>query len=208
MNKAGLAARDSLMSERTYLSFDLRIEPWGDGYRAPVVGSPVGGGAAAHFTASTEEIVPLAWGDITEIRAFGQRLFDSVFDGEVRSFLRQSQEEVRQRGSPGLRIRLQLSDVPELGQLPWEYPYDPTPDNYLCLSKATPVVRYLDLPQRIRPLAVEPPLKVLVMIASPEDQPAVDADGEWTTLSGAVQQMEPRGRVVLERIEEASLNAL
>jgi hypothetical protein len=101
----------------------------------------VGGGAAAHFTTGMEEVVPLAWGGVAEIKAFGQRLFNSVFDGEVRSFLRQSQEEARQKGSPGLRIRLQLNDVPELGQLPWEYLYDPTLDNYLCLSKATPVVR-------------------------------------------------------------------
>ena len=38
----------------------------------------------------------------------------------------------------------------------------------------TPIVRYLDLPQRIRPLAVTPPLRVLAMISSPDDYPQLD----------------------------------
>ena len=50
-----------------------------------------------------------------------------------------------------LRLRLHLSEVPELLNLPWEYLYDPSANNFLALSVDTPLVRYLDLPERIQP---------------------------------------------------------
>ena len=63
----------------------------------------------------------------------------------------------------GLRIRLLLTDVPELAGLPWELLYDPADDQFLNLSSQTRVVRYLDVLQREEPLAMEAPLRVLVM---------------------------------------------
>jgi hypothetical protein len=74
----------------------------------------------------------------------------------------------------GLRIRLGLSDCPELADLPWEYLYDKRNNRFLCLSDRTPFVRYLDLPQPVGTLAVTPPLRVLVVIASPVEHPALD----------------------------------
>ena len=69
--------------------------------------------------------------------------------------LRSSLDEAS-RQDAGLRIRLRLTDVPELADLAWEYLYNPTLNRFLALSVETPIVRYLDLPQRIRPLAVTP----------------------------------------------------
>jgi hypothetical protein len=52
--------------------------------------------------------------------------------------------------------------------LPWEFLYDPR-RGYVCLSTSTPLVRYIALPQPVRPLTVTPPLRVLGMEASPEN---------------------------------------
>lgn len=196
------------MAEITYLNFDLRIEPWQGGYRSRVGGSPVGDGAAAPFVPPAEALRPDSDTTAKELRAFGQQLFRAAFEDEVLGALRRSQDEAQRRGVTGLRVRLHLTDVPELAGLPWEYLCDPVGDQFLCLHTATPVVRYLDLPQRIRPLAVEPPLRILALIASPGDQPALDAEAEWTRLREAVATLEKNGQVELERIDAATLPAL
>jgi len=140
-------------------------------------------------------------------KSFGGRLFQAVFGGEVRGCLRSSMDEADRQGA-GLRIRLRLAEVPELADLPWEYLYNPALNRFLVLSIETPIVRYLDLPERIQPLAVKPPLKVLVMISSPRDYPPLDVEGEWEKLSEALDDLEQRRLVTLERLEEATLTAL
>ena len=86
------------------------------------------------------------------IRDFGAGLYKAVFSGDVQTCLRSSMAATERQGIR-LRLRLHLSDVPELLNLPWEYLYDPSANNFLALSVDTPLVRYLDLPERIQPLA-------------------------------------------------------
>jgi len=50
--------------------------------------------------------------------------------------------------------------------LPWEYLYSPMGKRFLSLSTHTPIVRYLELPQKVSPLNVQAPLRILVMMAS------------------------------------------
>ena len=71
-------------------------------------------------------------------------------------------------------------------ELPWEYLYDAALDRFFSHSTSTPIVRYLDLAQSIKPLAVTPPLKVLVMIASPSDYETLDVEGEWQKIETAM----------------------
>ncbi|MFN2224885.1 MAG: hypothetical protein ACK2UY_01225, partial [Anaerolineae bacterium] len=119
------------MDEWTYLNFDLRLEQRGEGlYRARVVGAPLPGSATADFLL-TGLSAPPALGpsatppDPADLRAFGKGLFQSVFGGEVLSYLRGSRDEARRQGVTGLRLRLLMADVPELAALPWEYLLDP-----------------------------------------------------------------------------------
>jgi hypothetical protein len=64
--------------------------------------------------------------DAPELHAakeFGGRLFSAVFSGEMIAQLRGSVEQSLS-SDRGLRIRLRLTDVPELSDLPWEFLYD------------------------------------------------------------------------------------
>ena len=217
---------------KTYLNFDLRVEPWADGYRSLVIDSPVHGNASSLFllsaqqvshatgleqtrratdhrkltpvehTMSPQQVVPL------DPRTLGQVLFEAVFHGEVYSLLRRSQDEVARQGADGLRIRLLLTDVPALAELPWEILYDPARNQFLSLSTQTPVVRYLDVLDREATLAMEPPLRVLAMISAPNDQPPLDVEEEWAKLNGALAGLSAEGKIVLQRLESASLGEL
>jgi len=81
------------------------------------------------------------------VQEFGRTLFDSLVVGEVRSRYDVSQREATGQGK-GLRLKLRIQ-MPELAALPWEYLYDSRQAEYVCLSRNTPVVRYLELPQPI-----------------------------------------------------------
>jgi hypothetical protein len=201
------------MAAVDYLNFDLEIERVDEGYRV-ASDSPVGQASAAFSLPFSEteleglleqlEQADASRGEIG--RAFGARLFEAVFDGEVRACLRGSLDEAERLGL-GLRIRLRLGEAPELADLPWEYLYHTSLDRYLALSALTPLVRYLELPERIRPLGVTAPLRILVVISSPRDQAPIDAEGEWTRLRVAMRELVERGLVVLERVP-ATLAAL
>ncbi|MFQ5858614.1 MAG: CHAT domain-containing protein, partial [Anaerolineae bacterium] len=217
------------MVEMMYLDFDLLIERSETGYRARVLNSPAGQAttdlASTIAQTDTEEFLADIGrpqrGILRDARrtgspkaeardavtAFGARLFAALFAGEVGTCLRRSLDEAH-RQSAGLRIRLRLTDVPELADLPWEYLYDPTSRDFLTLSVETPLVRYLDLPHRIEPLAVQPPLRILVVIAGPTDYVQLDADQEWLALQQALSELEGRGRIALERLDETTIPAL
>jgi len=196
------------MAQPIYLNFDLELERRADGYGAQVVASPLDRACCSEFNLSLDEAPPGDLASLDEIKAFGTRLFQAVFSDEIYSYLRLSQDEAERQGADGLRIRLILTEVPELADLPWEYLYDPGRAQFLSLSTKTPIVRYLDLSERVQPLTVKPPLRVLVMISSPKDQPALDVDQEWTQLSHALAELQAAGRVELELLKDATLPTL
>jgi tetratricopeptide (TPR) repeat protein len=210
------------MAEIDYLDFDLLIEPAEEGYAARVLSSPAGQacvGFSLPFSALELENFLLRVGrtrrgvrrlespEMEAAKAFGGHLFKTVFGGDVRGCLRSSLDEAGRQGA-GLRVRLRLAEVPELADVPWEYLYNPTLNRFLVLSVDTPLVRYLDLPERIRPLAVRPPLRVLVMISCPSDHTQLDVEREWAKLQVALGSLKQRGLLALDRLEQATLVAL
>jgi hypothetical protein len=211
--------------QRSYLNYDLAIEPGPDGgYRARVLDSPAGETRPVRvqmpFSDLELENLLLKVGqprrravrsmdapEVDAVRTFGARLFEAVFVPELRTALATSVHEAETAGA-GLRLRLRLTDCPELADIPWEYLYDGNARRFLALSEWTPVVRYLDLPGRIRPLAVEPPLRVLVMAASPVDFEPLDVEAEWAKVKDALRDVEAAGRVEVDRVPSGRLHDL
>jgi hypothetical protein len=201
------------MTPLHYLNFDLEIERDDGGYRVES-DSPIGQACSSFAKPFSDQELITILQDLNQAnasrdevgRSFGARLFEAVFDGEVRACLRGSLDEAERQGM-GLRIRLRLDEAPELVGLPWEYLYHPTLECYLALSVLTPLVRYLELPECMRPLTITPPLKVLAVISSPKGYAPIDAEGEWRRLCTSMQQLEQRRMVTLERIP-ATLSAL
>jgi hypothetical protein len=133
------------------------------------------------------------------VQGFGQQLFDALLVGEVRALYDVSRREAGQKGM-GVRLRL-IIQAPELAALPWEYLFDARLGAYICLSRNTPVVRYLEVAQPVLPLAVTPPLRMLVMLASPSDQDALDIERERRRLQEALGSLEAQGLLKLRWLE-------
>jgi formylglycine-generating enzyme required for sulfatase activity len=129
------------------------------------------------------------------VQDFGKDLFDALVAGEVRSRFDVSRREAHQQGK-GLRLKLRFLS-PEMAALPWEFLYDHRRGEYLCLSKNTPTIRYLELPQPIQSLTVTPPLRILAMIANPEDLEPLDVARERQRIETAIQDLHEEGFVNL-----------
>src|SRR5688572_7090981 len=133
---------------RNYENFDIEIAPDGEGYLARVR-SPCGE-ARAPFTVplSQQEVrilgLTVARGrhttrsvqtrEVDEVKAYGQRLFDSLFTGDVLACYHDSLARVRAGTATGLRVRMRLSEAPELAQVPWEYLFDRRSGRFLALE--------------------------------------------------------------------------
>ncbi len=100
--------------------------------------------------------------------AIGIELFQLRLPGDIGRACERSVDALRD--GDGLRLRLSFGREynHDLGGLPWELICRPDTRRFIANDQTTPVARYLDLSERIRPLEVEPPLKVLVVIASPD----------------------------------------
>jgi hypothetical protein len=205
-----------------YLDFDLLLERLEGGYRARLVSGPAGEGTitfALPFSDLELENFVLRIGrtrqglrgpetqQIEVVRTFGGKLFSTILTGALKDAFSRSLDIAQQQGK-GLRLRLRMMDAPELADIPWEYLYDSSAGRFLALSVESPVVRYLDLPERIRPLTVTPPLRILVMIAAPPGLPDLDVDREWESLNGALADLVARGVVTVDRLQQPTLSAL
>ena len=207
----------------SYQDFDLLIEPGPAGsYRARVLRSPAGECAPVQFTLPFSElelenfVLKVGQGrrrtrgpgrpENAPLKDFGGRLYGAVFQDELREVLQRSLSLTRAQQA-GMRLRLRLADTPELAGLPWEFLYDPRHNRFLAQSRRTPLVRYLDLPNPPQPLSVQGPLRLLVMISSPSDYPALDTEQEWSLLTSALAEQQAAGRVIIERLP-ASMSAL
>ncbi len=102
--------------------------------------------------------------DEQTVRDFGQELFSSLFQADVRSLFFESKRIAAGQGK-FLRLKLRILD-PQLAALPWEYLFDARQNEYLCLAPSTPLIRYLEVAQPPQPLRIEPPLRILGMMAS------------------------------------------
>jgi hypothetical protein len=139
-------------------------------------------------------------------RELGTKLFDTVFGPEVRACLRTSLERTQLDEDTGLRLKLRLQEVPELGNLPWEFIYDSGLFRFFAQSDNTPVVRYIEIPEKIRPLKVQLPLRVLVMVSSPTDYTSLNSQRERSLLEDALNPL--GNKVQVDWMDGSTLQSL
>ncbi|HET7738036.1 MAG TPA: CHAT domain-containing protein, partial [Tepidiformaceae bacterium] len=133
------------------------------------------------------------------VQEFGKALFAALLPSDIRGRYVVSREKAAAQGK-GLRLKLRVRP-PELAALPWEFLYDPDEADYICLSRSTPLVRYLEMPGAAQPLAIAPPLRVLAMVSSPSDMQSLDTARERQRVDEAMKDLVAAGRVELHWLE-------
>ena len=136
----------------------------------------------------------------TEIQRVGTELFSAVFTGEVEEAYRTSRAVAKERGE-SLQVRLRLV-APTLAALPWESLYDPEAGVYVCRKE--PLIRQIPTTDVMEPLSLDPPLRVLAMVAAPSDLPAIDAEAERMRLETALGPHIARGRILVEWLDDVT----
>jgi tetratricopeptide (TPR) repeat protein len=211
------------MSGLTYLDLDLMFTRDETGYRVQVLRSPAGDGQVAVFDAPFTELelenLALKMGrfrararrvesaPVAAAKDVGSRLYSAVFADAVHECLRRSLDHAREENAQ-LRIRLRLSDCPELANLPWEMLYDQGDDWFIALSNMTPVVRYVQLPDPPRALHVTLPLKILVIRSEPADYPELDLDAEWGHVAEALSELTDAGAIAFTELASPTMGDL
>lgn len=204
-----------------YLDFDLKILRLEGSYEARILASPRGTAQTEFKMPFTAEEIGRLLANITSVsgaqskidprpgaaREFGSRLFEAVFADQVRGFFFNSLASARNQNK-GLRVRLDLRDVPELGDLPWELFYESSTNRFLALSEETPLVRFDTDSYPVHPVTVTPPLRILVMISEPDAATPLDAQRDWIQLRHALEGPVNAGLIQLDLLENASSAAL
>lgn len=109
-------------------------------------------------------------------REIGSGLFKAVFTAEILACFRKSLEHSRSQ-KKRLRIRLRI-EAPELAALPWEFLYDEAAGDHVSLLRETALIRYLEMGRTSETLTLQPPLRILGMVASPSDLATLDVERE------------------------------
>ena len=135
--------------------------------------------------------------EVNTMKDFGVSLFDQAMRERVREFYNQCLGQANNQGK-GLRLRLSVD--PSLQELPWEFLATPQ-KTFLALNPRTPVVRYVEVPTTTSPLKTELPLRILVVIASPKDQTALDTAAEKGRIAAALDPLQEQGLVKVNYIE-------
>ncbi|TYL53836.1 CHAT domain-containing protein [Agromyces mariniharenae] len=135
-----------------------------------------------------------------EIHHIGRQLFDTVFTGSVLTAYRAS-AAVAKAKSESLQVRLRLTD-PRLAALPWESLYDSSADAYLCRKE--PFIRQYPRPDTLDVLQVDPPLRVLAMVATPRNLQPIDVKSEQLLLRSSLGSHIADGRIQLEWLNEVT----
>jgi outer membrane protein assembly factor BamD (BamD/ComL family) len=146
----------------------------------------------------------VASADEQDVQRVGRQLFDALFGGPVSGTYHASRSVAQER-QESLQIVLRL-EPPELTLLPWEALFDPHTDTYVCRQE--PVVRHLAASHTPKPLPVQPPLRILAVIASPTDLPELDTNTEREHLEEALAEQVAADRVELNWLTDATWSRL
>ena len=204
-----------------YLDFELHIAPGtGREYAVLVVKSPAGEASgtlkfpfdtltlenhlkgveiAVLKSGTVRRDIVMATPEVESVVDFGKQLFEALFVDQVQTTFRRSQDRARLERK-GLRVRLRI-DAPDLSALPWEFMYDASTGDYVCLSSDTPLVRYLQFDRPPEALTVTPPITILAMVASPNDRPTLDANREKERMQQATAGLQAAGLLHIEWLE-------
>src|SRR5260221_2548624 len=198
----------------TIATIELRCDQLGLQYAGDVLTDPLTSRERENVRWYLEEYVEWPYEQFLErgkkieasLAEFGKRLYPAICASPGAMGLVQAwrlQPEIQQR-----QISI-VSDIPRALSLPWELLHDE--QGFLVLRTRTPVSLVRRLPQRelgAFPTSFEPPLRILLVTARPDDAAFVDPRSIARELLDEVQQQIDAGAIALEFLRPPTLPAL
>ena len=229
-----LESDDSEIASYAYRPVEIRFGQGGvGGYPVAITASPAGNLAAQPCPLDAEALANQLWSSGVAIegaarrgttgigadapvllpsedaaRRVGAILYKSLFSAQAGAFLQGSLRSVDPQRGLGLRFLINTTDAPDLARLPWEFLYNPDQDDFLFSDRMKPVIRWLDVDQPPPKLVIEPPLRLLMAFASPQDRPELNVGAELAHLDEALRDLVERGHVTTTRLEHTTLEKL
>lgn len=140
--------------------------------------------------------------DPADAEMLGRNIFGFLLPQSARGLYEHHTERLRREGKR-LRLRLTLpEEAPELEAIPWEFLYDE--HRFPALAEERLFVRTLPLPAVPPPATFADHLRVLDIIASPADLPAVNKETAHNLLRRALEPWLANGRVRLQSLTAAT----
>lgn len=190
-----------------YQDFTIDIRSTADNrYEATVVDAPIREIPRIVFEPLTQEELAQSPEQV------GQRLFSSLFQGDLANLFEHCRTAVARDGDCGLRLRLKfrMDDLKaeELASYPWEWIWDAQSKSFLATERKSPIVRDYASRYFQSTLAVDSPLRILVVAAEPRDLHELNLGHEIDRLAKALGPLQEEGWVELIQLEQPSPEAL
>lgn len=152
------------------------------------------------------EVIEARETDIDTLAQIGEFLFDALFADDILLLYRQSLAIVHGQESR-LRVRLHI-EPPALAALPWEFLYDAETASFPAISPETALMRFIPMKLPVRASTIEPPLRVLAVIANPEGVTPLNVEQEKQILKEALQPQIDANRIALHFVDRARIEAV
>jgi hypothetical protein len=140
-----------------------------------------------------------------DAEALGATLADALLCGEIGSAYVEATNRAAAKGS-GIRLTLSLAGTPALLSVPWEFLY--RRPRFLASQRRTPLVRLLDTGSLVPPPTIDAKVRMLAVVASPKDLPALDVEAERQRIEQVVAGMAAAERIELDWLDPATPRAL
>jgi len=193
-----------------YHDLTLEVTTGGSGNYEIKVGSRAGEltGIRAAFDPTISDVAR-AFDDISSHRynaakfqAWGRTLFEAVFPPPIEQNYRSALAIARDQ-KRGIRLRLRMSH-PSWNALPWEFLYDPHPqeETHLAATPEVAIVRTPFVPRPIPPLRAPRPLRLLGVISAPTPKAPIDSDREKELICNTIKPLS--SQIELQFLEPAT----
>jgi CHAT domain-containing protein len=136
---------------------------------------------------------------LSDVQKAGTAIFSELMQGKVGSLYHRARGEA---GVHTLRIRFHFDPADRrtahLRRVPWEILFDAHdgPGRFLALDPRTPIVRTIDTTATVMPPSPDPIRRVLLVVAAPNDWPALDIDRDAAVISSYFDRIGGRAEIL------------
>jgi CHAT domain len=146
--------------------------------------------------------------DVKLIQEVGGDLYRAVFHRKVYAlFDRAYNDALACRTEIPIRLCI---ETPKLSHYPWETMFDVDEESHLSCGSWTPFSRAVSMEEDELKFALKPPLRLLLMVASPKEKDlnAIDAEREQKAIQIALQPLVDRRLIKIGKTCAGTLDAL